>query len=86
MRSVTFLSKTNLFIGSMINLPILNVIALFCTHHCNSASNLNIRTIISVLESLECVLFFNDNTLPFCISYYIFPDIYKKKRHLRWRN
>ena len=39
--------------GPTINLLILNVILLLCTHNCSSVPNLNILTIVSALESLE---------------------------------
>ena len=68
MCSVTFLSKTNLLMGPTINVLILNVMPLLCTHNCISARNLNILTILSALETLECFSFFLNNTLLFAKS------------------
>ena len=44
--------------GPTINLLILNVMSLLCTHNCYSAPNPNILTIYLALENLEYVLFF----------------------------
>ena len=45
-----------------INLLILNVIPLLYKNSCNSAPNLNIRTILSSPTTLECVNFVSNNT------------------------
>ena len=44
--------------GPTINLLILNVIPLLYTNNCKSAPNLNIRTILSALKTLDCVCFY----------------------------
>ena len=62
-----------------ISLLILNVMPLLYTNNCNSAPNLNIRTILSALKSLECVNFLKNNTLFFTKSSLFFLEFIRKK-------
>ena len=70
------------YMRPMINLLILNVLPLLYRNNCNSAPNLNIRTVFPALKTLECV-YLKKNTVP-CKMFSSFPGIYKKKQHLRW--
>ena len=74
-RSVTFLSKTNLFMGPTIKVLVLNVMPLLC----NFGPNLNICTILSALKALEYDLFFQNNTLIFAKRNHIFLKLIGKK-------
>ena len=62
-----------------INLLILNVIPLLYTNNCKSAPNLNIRTVLSALKTLECVHFFKNNTLLRERNVLFFMEFIRKK-------
>ena len=65
----------------MINLLILNVMPLLHTNICNSAPNLNIRTILSAIQTLECVHFKKkEYYIVSCKKFSIVPGIYKEKK------
>ena len=67
-----------------INLLILNVIPLLYTKNCKSAPNLNIHTILSALNTLECVHFLKNNTLFLEKKVLFFLNIKRKKETYDW--
>ena len=65
-----------------INLLILNVMPLLYSNKCNSASNLNIITTLSVLKPWKVFIFFKDHTyfralmLTLCLTFIRKKDTY----------